>query len=413
MIDDILKKYSDSDLQLIKEYLEQRMKSHSEKSGLGVVYDITYWCNLRCKGCAVNAKYKSTVGYLTKNEIESTTKQVFSILKKIDGYVKAKGIKNFFLNFGGGEPFLRNDFYIVLEEASKLFGKKNIGVDTNGTLIDINGLQMVHKFTNYFGVSLDGMAEYHNWWRGRKSLSLDMDIFEKTVLTIKNSVAIPEVSKILEVSTVITTSNKDEISKLIYHVHSLGVKKYSIHRAMPVGRFGNIYEMLPTIQDYFDILLTIAKATKELKMNIHFHHTIESIYSTLLLGKNTYKSHKIGEPDKRSSIGIDPVGKVYFDPWCMVFPWNRLSGNSLIESSNTLEKEFSEGMLDIAQQYSLPDNRCLGCIMNCSGGSRIAAAVEYVHKSPSLKLSGVTESHILQGLVQRDPACPNEETLKR
>ena len=393
-------------IDLIKLHLKRRMQAKSEKSGLGVVYDITYWCNLRCIGCAVNARRFNDVGYISPSLLETQTAEAITVLNKIRAYLDDHEGMQFFLNFGGGEPFIREDFPKILEEASLLFGRKSIGVDTNGTIITKEQIEHIAPFVNYIGVSLDGLEDYHNWWRVSGMVDCPANIFEKTLTTIRSILDIPEASKSLEVSTVATKRNLSQIPLLMRSLHEIGVKHYSIHRAMNVGRFFHKPELLPSAEDYLKLLATVVEINSELGIDVHLHHSIESIYATLVLGLDTYAKNKLGNPDKRSSIGVDPKGNVYFDPWCMVRPWNSLAGGSLLDESTSLEAIFNTGILAMAKQYCQPAVRCLGCPYKCSGGSRIAAASSFIEKFKGSRIENVTVTDILNGMLQIDPACP-------
>jgi len=132
---ELLDMLSPRQLELVKRHLKKRIEAESEKSGLGIVYDITYWCNLRCVGCAVNARLYSHPGRVASLQLEASTAEVLTILSKIKVYLDAHPVTRFFLNFGGGEPFIRDYFPEIVEEASSLFGPESIGVDTNGTMM--------------------------------------------------------------------------------------------------------------------------------------------------------------------------------------------------------------------------------------------------------------------------------------
>jgi len=170
---------------------------------------------------------------------------------------------------------------------------------------------------------------------------------------------------------------------------------------MAVGRLAQNPRMIPSNTDYLDLLVQLVMANKQVEIDMHIHHSIESIYATLFLGADTYAGRRIGEPDKRSSIGIDPRGKVFFDPWCMVSPWNQLCGGSLLTDGTTLSSIFEQDILSIASEYSSPDIRCNGCAEKCSGGSRIAAAASALQNQES----SPTVTSILTGMTSQDPAC--------
>lgn len=406
MAKDFFSSLTPHQINAVKRHLEKRVNAQSEKSGLGVVYDVSYWCDMRCIGCGVNARVHTGEGAVPASKLEASTTEVMTVLDKLANYVESKPGLKFFLNFGGGEPFLRDDFPEIVEEASRRFGRTSIGLDTNGTVVTREQLERIGPLVSYIGISLDGLEDYHNWWRGESKTRGIRNAFQRTITTIETALEIPEVSRSLEVSTVATKKNLDQIPSLMRYLHNLGIIGYSVHRAMPVGRLANHMELVPDSKDYLQLLVAITEANEELGMDVHIHHSVESMYATLLLDHDTYVGKKLGAPDKRSSIGIDPRGNVFFDPWFLVPPWNQMAGDSLLDETTTLESIFEQGILSIAQEYCRPETRCYGCSQPCSGGSRIAAAASYIRLDSTLKLSDVTVSHILSGLVEKDPACP-------
>lgn len=393
-MDHLLRKYSNDEIEAVKRHLRKRVDAPARTAGLGVVFDLTYWCNLSCKGCGVFAKHVSNKT-LDPDLLETKYDGIVTILNKVKDYLVENHTETFFINFGGGEPFLRSDIFDILLKSNELFGRDHIGIDSNGTLLNNQiFINEVSSLISYLGISIDGLEGYHNWWRGVDGA------FQKSIRTIKKVISTEEGREILEVSSVATKSNINMLPELIRFLHNLGVEKYSIHRSMPVGRLSHHSDLVPSSEEYFDMLVNVVRVAEELDMKVHFHHTIESIYATLLLGATTYAGRKIGEPDKRSSIGIDPSGCVYFDPWCMVTPWNQLSGGSLLDDT-TLQNIFDTEILMIATEYSSPDARCSACQEPCSGGSRIAAASSALaeERNPSL-------TRVLGSLTATDTACP-------
>ncbi len=212
-------------------------------------------------------------------------------------------------------------------------------------------------------------------------------------------------AKKIEISSVATNKNYTQIPALIELLSGLGVKNYSVHRAMPVGRMANHYELIPNAEQYLDLLVSMIETGRNQQMNIHLHHSIESIYATLLLKLKTYLPDKIGNPDMASSIGIEPEGLVVFDPWCTSGAWKILNAGNILDDGVNLYDllETKNGsILDAAKVYTAPNVRCNGCNYECSGGSRIAAAVNYLQDINS----EITIDHIYGAMTEVDPACP-------
>lgn len=402
----LLNLITDEEKEFVRLYLQERLvkRRRSKRRGLAIVFDITHMCNLGCRGCGIDSTRVERYPISSTFSHEVSFGEVILILHKIKEYhQKHKGLP-LYLNFGGGEPLIRDDIHAILRESEKLFGSESLAIDTNGTMLSANDIIKVARHVNRIGISIDGLEEYHNWWRNPIET---FENFESLLKKLNNLLSEPGMAEKIEVATVLTSKNIDQIPYLIDTLVEKGVKKYVIHRAVPVGRFTKLPNLIPSAKDYFRLLVSVAKCFKKYKnqIDIRLHHSLESIYIAFILGEDTYDENKIGEPDIDSCMGIDPLGNVYFDPWCMAKPWSRLTGGNLLMENSSLERIIDEGLLSISKAYCAREVRCLGCDRNCSGGSRITAAGEYLLKL-SLPESAFTMNHLLTGLSQIDSACP-------
>jgi len=387
----------------IERHLTERSSAPSDRDGIGVVFDVTRWCNMSCRGCAVNALLCQDL--IAVPDLGLSTAEIVQILKKLHDFTATLGGSSFFLNFGGGEPFLRPDFMEILEEACLLFGRDRLGVDTNGSLLSRNTLRRLGGLVSYIGVSVDGPAEYHNWWRRGIAMSAHTTPYDAAMAALEAAGEYAETHAALEVSTVATRHNLELIGSFIGDLRCLGIQRYSVHRPMPVGRFAAIEQLVPSTSDFLVLLGVLADASADGRIRAHLHHSLESVFAAVFLGAETYAGKVLGAPDKRSSIGIDPAGRVHFDPWCVVPPWDELGGPSLLDEGVTLDQLSDEGALSLAQDYCDPSVRCLGCPHDCSGGSRIAAAASYLNRS-CIPQQEATLTQLLHGMTQIDPLCP-------
>ena len=400
MREEFYSKFSAEDIELVREYLKDRYEVKRKRKKLGVVYDILHDCDLACIGCGTNAHYS---GSKRLEVTKPSLKQIIYVFDKIKDYADAEGIP-VFINIGGGEPFLRKDIIDVLKSAAEHFGVSGVGVDTNGTLDEsFELIAEAMNYSSYVGISVNGCEEYHNWWAGNKHINA----FQRSMDTIKRLCQLGDFTREkLEVTSVASSRNLEDIPALIHMLSDVGVRNYSIHRAMPVGRMFKHPELLPTNEQYFKLLIDIIKAGRGEKMGVHIHHSIESIHETLLLGLETYVPDKAGNPDIGSSIGIEPEGRLVFDPWCTSGMWKKLCSpgciyDDKIRFENLLSSEGS--VFDITQTYTARHLRCNGCAEHCSGGSRVVAA--------ACKLVGLNEyeadmTDLLGAMSSIDPACP-------
>ncbi len=85
------------------------------------------------------------------------------------------------LLFSGGEPLMRKDLFRLIEHASNA-GIRPV-ISTNGTLIDRGAARSIRNAgVTYVGISLDGMEEVNDRFRGMKgAFSKAMKGFEHCI----------------------------------------------------------------------------------------------------------------------------------------------------------------------------------------------------------------------------------------
>jgi mycofactocin radical SAM maturase len=122
------------------------------RAPVNVTWEITLKCNLKCRHCLSNAG--------TPMEAELDTDQCRRFIDQL------AALKVFQVNIGGGEPFMREDFFNLLEYAHQ----KHVVtcVSTNGMLIDDALARRLARLKMlYLQVSLDGAtAEVNDTIRG-------------------------------------------------------------------------------------------------------------------------------------------------------------------------------------------------------------------------------------------------------
>ncbi len=134
-----------------------------------VVWNATRRCNLKCVHCYAHAR-----DVQFKNEL--TTEEGKALIDDLAGF----GVP--VLLFSGGEPLMRKD----LPELAAYAVEKGMRavISTNGTLITPEKARTLKEIgLSYVGVSLDGMEEIHDRFRGMKGA------FRAAMEGIKNSQA--------------------------------------------------------------------------------------------------------------------------------------------------------------------------------------------------------------------------------
>ena len=131
-----------------------------------VVWNCTRGCNLSCVHC-----YSQSANRRYDNEM--TTDQGLSMLDDLSGF----GVP--VILFSGGEPLLREDLPTLIARAGQL--KMSSVISTNGTLIDqARAEQFAQLGISYVGISLDGMRETNDRFRGYRGA------FDKAVAGMAN-----------------------------------------------------------------------------------------------------------------------------------------------------------------------------------------------------------------------------------
>ncbi len=203
-----------------------------------VVWDITYACNLRCKHCY------ATAGKPLEDEL--TTDEALDIVDKLDRL----GVT--IIAFSGGEPLVRKDFF----EITKYADEKGfyVAVATNGTLINEEmAKKMKENGIKYVQISLDGMRETHDGFRGIKGA------FDKTVEGIKNCV---KEGFFVNVSMTVTKYNYHDVPAVIELCEKLGVNWFMHYNFIPVGRGREIVEADITPEQREELLRMLYQRNK-------------------------------------------------------------------------------------------------------------------------------------------------------
>jgi len=131
-----------------------------------VVWNITRRCNLRCLHCYSDSDNRRYPGELDESECMAVIEDL-----------AAFGVPALLLS--GGEPILHPLFFRIAGAASD--AGLRITVSTNGTLIDRPVADRLKNLNiAYVGISLDGIGEDHDRFRGREGA------FDRTVQGFRN-----------------------------------------------------------------------------------------------------------------------------------------------------------------------------------------------------------------------------------
>lgn len=199
------------------------MSNHYVEQGLrapvNLTWEVSLACNLRCTHC-LSSSGEPAAGELTTAEALDLVEQVHQA-----------GV--FQINFGGGEPFLRNDFEEILAACHR-WGIMTC-ISTNGTLLGHRRVaRLAASKLVAIQVSMDGASrETCDAIRGD-------GVFAKAIEAVKllAATSIPT-----SINTVLTSRNADEIPAMYDLARSLGVS-LRVSRFRPSGRGADNWEDL-------------------------------------------------------------------------------------------------------------------------------------------------------------------------
>ena len=125
------------------------------KGPTSVDIELSNRCNLRCKMCWFHGE--NGIGDRYQNS-EMATEEILELINQLETYRPH-------IYFGGGEPFIREDFLTILAYV-KGFGLPT-SFTTNGTLLDQGRIQNVVELgVDAINFSIDGPEEVHDKLRG-------------------------------------------------------------------------------------------------------------------------------------------------------------------------------------------------------------------------------------------------------
>ena len=129
------------------------------------VVKIAELCNLNCSYCYMYNKGDSS--YRMRPKFMSTEAAV-AMLARIAGYAQRHNLRNIALALHGGEPLLIGRQWVqwFLDEARNVATSAGIsfqvGIQTNGTLLDQDWVNLLSAYNVAIGVSCDGPAEWND-----------------------------------------------------------------------------------------------------------------------------------------------------------------------------------------------------------------------------------------------------------
>ena len=219
-----------------------------------VVWNMTKHCNLKCIHCYATATSKPDEGELSTGE----GKKFLEDIAKYDCPV---------VLFSGGEPLLREDLFELAEYADSL-GLRPV-ISTNGTLITEEKAKLAKKAgIKYIGVSLDGLAQINDKFRGVNGA------FNDAIRGMKNSLK-ADIKTGLRFT--ITKHNQNDLSGVLLKLREIGVNRCCVYHLDYTGRGKGIAKYDLNTEESRKAVSTFFELTKK-------HHADGFPIETLLVG---------------------------------------------------------------------------------------------------------------------------------
>ncbi len=178
-------------------------------------FALTSACNLQCKHCS------ATAGKPLPDEL-STSEWL-----KLVSEIAEIGVSLIALT--GGEPFLRNDVFEIIEKIMEF--PMGLRINTNATLLTEDLVRQLSAMPRlpFIGVSVsvDGaQSESHDWLRGDGT-------FEKTIRGLE---LLANYGIIFKLFTVVTKHNRHELEDILQLAKQLGAREIEIGLVIMSGR---------------------------------------------------------------------------------------------------------------------------------------------------------------------------------
>ena len=240
-------------------YKLNRWLGYKNFSPMTLTYSVTAACQSRCKTCQIGAMFCQDPTRPQRDLKLDEIEKIFSSMKPV-----------YFFNMSGGEPFMRDDLPEIVELACRYLKPKVVHTPTNAILSDKiventeNIIHIVRKYNPKVPVtvkpSIDGVGDKHDEIRGVKGN------FKCLLRTIDGLKGLEEKydNFHLELGTVISNFNIDDLDEIEDFVHSLGVESYRNEVAECRTEFFNLSdEITPPAEVYQQLIKGFAEKVEQ------------------------------------------------------------------------------------------------------------------------------------------------------
>lgn len=183
-----------------------------------VVWSVTRTCNLNCVHCYTDSQNRPYGG-------ELDTGEGLALIDDLASF----GVPS--LLFSGGEPLMRKDLLRLIDRAAGR-GVRPV-ISTNGTLIDREAARSIREAgVVYVGISLDGMEEVNDAFRGMKGA------FRRAMKGFENCVA---VGQRVGLRLTLTRRNYEDLDRIFDFIEREGINRACFYHLVYSGRGEGIH----------------------------------------------------------------------------------------------------------------------------------------------------------------------------
>ena len=183
-------------------------------------WHLTEKCNLHCLHCY---QEKGSFEELTFSEVKETLNEISLMLA---GWSNIYGLTfQTSINVTGGEPFLRPDLFLILEEMIEQ--GYDLYLLSNGTLLDRDKAHRLSRLpVRGVQISLEGLEETHEALRGKGSFAA----------ALKGIGYLVEAEIPVTINTTLSNLNRGQFLKMIPLAQALGAQRLGFSRLIPAGQ---------------------------------------------------------------------------------------------------------------------------------------------------------------------------------
>jgi radical SAM enzyme (rSAM/lipoprotein system) len=235
-------------LDIVKRLQDEAIEKHEINQ---LFWECTLRCNLACRHCGSDCRAVSEVKDMP---IEDFCRALDSVARECDPH-------KVMVNITGGEPLVRKD----LEACGRAIYDRGFpwGMVTNGLALTPERYKsLLASGLRAMTISLDGLAEVHDWMRGRPGS------FKKASEAIRMVTSSGEIE--FDVVTCVNKRSIDQLDDLKEYLISLGVKAWRLFAVFPVGRAAADPEMKLSGQELRRLMEFIKATRKEGRIKASF-----------------------------------------------------------------------------------------------------------------------------------------------